>query len=61
MNLWGNVGAMVSPLAAAVLAESIGWTSTLLSMLVLVVLAIVLWFFVRPDHPLVKDESEKAV
>lgn len=61
MNLWGNVGAMVSPLAAAVLAESIGWTSTLLSMLVLVVLAIVLWFFVRPDHPLVKDETEKAV
>ncbi|MDT0655398.1 MULTISPECIES: MFS transporter [Staphylococcus] len=61
MNLWGNIGAMLSPIIIPVLEKIIGWEAALLSMLVLVVLAIVLWFFVRPDHPLVKDESEKAV
>ncbi|WP_105995419.1 MFS transporter [Staphylococcus agnetis] len=59
MNLWGNIGAMLSPIVAAVLADSIGWKSTLLSMLILVVIAIILWFFVKPDQPLVQDEAEQ--
>ncbi|EGQ3673212.1 MFS transporter [Staphylococcus pseudintermedius] len=57
MNLWGNIGAVLSPIFAGYLAEMIGWIPTLRSMLILVVVAIVLWFFVKPDQPLIKDEA----
>ncbi|UXR76070.1 MULTISPECIES: MFS transporter [unclassified Staphylococcus] len=58
MNLWGNIGAMLSPILAGYLATIMGWPTTLRLMLILVVIAIILWFFVKPDHPLIKDESE---
>ncbi|UXR78147.1 MULTISPECIES: MFS transporter [unclassified Staphylococcus] len=58
MNLWGNIGAMLSPILAGYLATIMGWPTTLRLMLVLVVIAIILWFFVRPDHPLIREESE---
>jgi len=58
MNLWGNVGAMLSPLLAGILADLIGWTWTLQSLLVLVVIAIFMWFFVKPDRALVAEEDK---
>ncbi|AYU56078.1 MFS transporter [Staphylococcus debuckii] len=58
MNLWGNVGAMLSPLLAGFFADLIGWTWTLQSLLILVVIAIVMWFFVKPDTALVAEKDK---
>ncbi|AVP36316.1 MFS transporter [Staphylococcus felis] len=58
MNLWGNIGAMLSPVLAGFLAEKIGWDATLRSMLVLVIVAIFFWFFVKPDQPLIRKEAK---
>lgn len=58
MNLWGNIGAMLSPILAGYLAQFLGWPTTLRTMLILVVIGIIFWFFVKPDHPLVKEESQ---
>lgn len=58
MNLWGNVGAMLSPLIAGILADLIGWTWTLQSLIILVAIAILMWFFVKPDSPLVVNRSK---
>ncbi|MEJ7151872.1 MFS transporter, partial [Staphylococcus epidermidis] len=57
-NLWGNVGAMLSPLIAGILADLIGWTWTLQSLIILVAIAILMWFFVKPDSPLVVNRSK---
>lgn len=57
MNLWGNIGALLSPLLAGFLADRIGWTMTLQLMMVPVVFAIIMWFFIKPDNPLVKDSN----
>ncbi|QLK86774.1 MFS transporter [Staphylococcus sp. 17KM0847] len=58
MNLWGNIGAMLSPIIAGYLATIVGWPTTLRLMLILVVIAVALWFFVKPDQPLIRDESK---
>ncbi|RXK17601.1 MFS transporter [Macrococcus sp. DPC7161] len=57
MNLWGNVGALLSPLLAGMLADRIGWDLTLKLIVIPVMVAIVLWFFVKPDKPLVVEEN----
>ena len=54
MNLWGNIGAFASPLLAGILVGNIGWTNTLLLVLVPTAIAVVLWLFVKPDRPLVR-------
>jgi ACS family glucarate transporter-like MFS transporter len=53
MNLWGNIGAFLSPLLCGWLAQNFGWETTLLVSIVPVFGAIVLWFCVRPDRPFV--------
>lgn len=50
MNLWGNIGAFLSPILCGWLAQSFGWETTLLISIVPVVGAIALWFYVRPDR-----------
>ena len=55
MNLWGNIGALLSPLLAGFLADRIGWTMTLQLIIIPVVFAIIMWFFVKPDKPLTKS------
>ncbi|PES30294.1 MFS transporter [Priestia megaterium] len=52
MNLWGNLGAFVSPLLCGWLAENIGWESTLLVSIVPILFASLLWFGIRPDRSL---------
>ncbi|MED0679878.1 MFS transporter [Aneurinibacillus thermoaerophilus] len=50
MNLWGNIGAFLSPILCGWLAETIGWEGTLLISIVPILFAIGLWFVVRPDR-----------
>nr|WP_263314689.1 MFS transporter [Mammaliicoccus sp. Marseille-Q6498] len=57
MNLWGNIGALLSPLLAGFFADKIGWAMTLQLMLVPIVFAIIMWFFIKPDNPLVKEDT----
>ena len=58
MNLWGNIGALVSPFLAGALVSSLGWTMTFQLLIIPAVIAVILWFFVAPDKPLLKDESK---
>jgi MFS transporter, ACS family, glucarate transporter len=55
MNFWGNVGAFLSPLVCGWLAQNIGWEATLLFSIVPIVLAIIMWFGVKPDKVLVRE------
>lgn len=57
MNLWGNIGALLSPILAGVLADQIGWTATLLLVIIPVVFAIIMWFFIKPDQPLIHAQD----
>ena len=59
MNLWGNIGALVSPFLAGAVVTSLGWSMTFQLLIVPAVIAVILWFFVSPDKPLIKDESKK--
>jgi ACS family glucarate transporter-like MFS transporter len=58
MNMWGNIGALLSPLLAGFFADRIGWNNTLMLIMVPVVFAIIMWFFVKPDNSLVQDKSQ---
>ncbi|HCD19152.1 MFS transporter [Macrococcoides caseolyticum subsp. caseolyticum] len=55
MNLWGNVGAFLSPMLGGYLVQHYGWDTTFYLMIIPAVLAIVLWFFVKPDQPLIVE------
>ncbi|RAI79499.1 MFS transporter [Macrococcoides caseolyticum subsp. hominis] len=57
MNLWGNVGAFLSPMLGGYLVQHYGWDTTFYLMIIPAVLAIVLWFFVKPDQPLIVEEK----
>ncbi len=52
MNLWGNLGAAASPLFSAVLATKFGWEGCLVFTALSVIIAVLLWFFVKPDQEL---------
>jgi ACS family glucarate transporter-like MFS transporter len=52
MNLWGNIGAFLSPIFCGWLAQNFGWDATMLFNIVPILLAILLWFAIRPDRPL---------
>jgi ACS family glucarate transporter-like MFS transporter len=56
MNLWGNIAAFVSPLICGWLAQKVGWEGTLLITIIPILLAIILWFMVRPDHAFVEEK-----
>lgn len=57
MNLWGNVGAFLSPMLGGYLVQHYGWDTTFYLMIIPAVLAIVLWLFVKPDQPLIVEEK----
>lgn len=59
MNLWGNIGALLSPFLAGALVASLGWTMTFQLLIIPAVIAAILWLFVSPDKPLIKDESRE--
>lgn len=52
MNLWGNIGAFLSPILCGWLAETIGWEGALVVSIVPILFAIGLWFGIRPDRSL---------
>lgn len=55
MNLWGNIAAFLSPIICGWLAENIGWEETLLVSIVPILLAVGMWFAVKPDKSLVNE------
>ncbi|MDU6732306.1 MAG: MFS transporter, partial [Staphylococcus epidermidis] len=57
MNLWGNVGALISPLLAGIVVDHLGWSMTLQLLIVPAIIAAILWFFVKPDKPLIVSEE----
>ena len=58
MNLWGNIGALLSPLLAGMMVDVVGWTMTLELVIIPVIFAIIMWFFVTPDKPLLIDKKD---
>ncbi|MBO1198506.1 MFS transporter [Staphylococcus simiae] len=60
MNLWGNVGALLSPLLAGFFVDKLGWTMTFQLLIVPAVIAIVMWFFIKPDKALVVSDDKIA-
>lgn len=58
MNLWGNIGALLSPLLAGMMVDVVGWTMTLELVIIPVIFAIIMWFFVSPDKPLLIDKKD---
>lgn len=58
MNLWGNLGAFVSPLLCGWLAENFGWNITLGVTVNPVFIAAILWLFVKPDTSLLNNIEE---
>lgn len=57
MNLWGNIGGVLSTFLVGVLVDIIGWYVTLQLLIIPAIFAIIMWFFIKPDNPLVKDEN----
>jgi len=58
MNLWGNLGAFVSPLLCGWLAEKFGWNITLGVTVIPVFIAAILWLLVKPDTSLLNTLEE---
>lgn len=58
MNLWGNLGAFVSPLLCGWLAENFGWNITLGVTVIPVFIAAILWVFVKPDTSLLTTTEQ---
>ena len=59
MNLWGNIGALISPLLG-LFVEHLGWTMTFQLLIVPAVIAVIMWFYVKPDQPLIVSD-DKAI
>ncbi|MCM3773869.1 MFS transporter [Priestia aryabhattai] len=53
MNLWGSIGGITSPILCGWFAQELGWNTTLLINIIPIGLAILLWFLIKPDRPLV--------
>lgn len=53
MNLWGNIGGVLSPLVCGWFAQHVGWDRALLVNIVPIVFAILLWFLIKPDKKLI--------
>ena len=60
MNLWGNIGALISPLLVGLFVEHLGWTMTFQLLIVPAVIAVIMWFYVKPDQPLIVSD-DKAI
>ena len=57
----GNIGALLSPLLAGMMVDVVGWTMTLELVIIPVIFAIIMWFFVSPDKPLLIDKKNYKV
>jgi MFS transporter, ACS family, glucarate transporter len=58
MNMWGNIGAFLSPLICGWLAQTIGWNAALMVNIIPIVITALLWFGVRPDVALFQETDE---
>ncbi|MFY0757998.1 MFS transporter [Metabacillus dongyingensis] len=58
MNTWGAIGGTTSPIICGWFAQEMGWNTTLLINIIPVVFAALLWFFIKPDRPLVPLENK---
>ena len=56
-ELMGKYWCVNQSVLAGALVSSLGWTMTFQLLIIPAVIAAVLWFFVTPDKPLIKDES----
>ncbi len=61
MNLWGNLGAVISSILCGWLVQNFGWNVALLFNVIPVGLAIICWFFIQPDKPLSDTKGETHV
>lgn len=52
MNLWGNIGGILAPVATAWIATKYGWQAAITATAASAVVGIVSWLFVRPDKKL---------
>lgn len=61
MNLWGNLGGVVSPVLCGYLAQTFGWNVALLFNIIPISIAALCWFAIKPDVPLeIASLNEKA-
>jgi MFS transporter, ACS family, glucarate transporter len=58
MNTWGNVGGFSSPIIAGLIVQTMGWDIAMMSTIVPVGIAIVMWFFIKPDVTLDVDHTD---
>lgn len=52
MNLWGNLGGVISPVICGAIAQYINWTAALLFNIIPISFAIICWLFIKPDKPM---------
>jgi ACS family glucarate transporter-like MFS transporter len=57
MNLWGNMGGILAPIATAWIATKYGWQAAITATAASAIIGIVCWGLVRPDKPLVLEDS----
>lgn len=55
MNTWGASGGALSPIICGWIAQNFGWDVAIMTSIVPITLAIVAWFFIKPDRPLIKN------
>ncbi|WP_276210697.1 MFS transporter [Heyndrickxia coagulans] len=60
MNMWGNIGAFLSPLVCGWLAQTLGWNIALLVNIIPIIVTAFLWFAVRPDRPLFENQLSSS-
>lgn len=57
MNMWGSIGSVTSPILCGWFAQNLGWNATLLINVAPLGIVILLWFFIKPDRPLVLSKE----
>lgn len=55
MNLWGNLGGVISPIICGAIAQYFSWTSAILFNILPILLAIICWILIKPDRPMTED------
>lgn len=58
MNFWGNLGGAVAPILTAWIATNYGWQMAILTTASFAIIGVVAWLAVKPDVPLVQQESD---
>ncbi|MNO20827.1 putative sulfoacetate transporter SauU [compost metagenome] len=58
MNVWGSAGGVIAPIVCGWMAQTFGWEKTILINIIPVLGSIILWLFIRPDRPLLKEGLE---